>query len=112
MAIVRTKEEFKRAAKSGEHEIIVMGSLADTVRKAYKVQSLSKAALAAIGALAVATPFTYGVSGIVAVGLTGMELATIIFVIFVGVTLILAVLRDYEEIEASPGKVVLRKKKA
>ena len=128
---VKTAEELKQAKENRVDEIIIIGRLANQLKKAKKITALSGLSIAAltaatasimtIPAATVSAPVTGGVSfmgvGITAatttaaaVTLTGMEIATIIFIGSVGIIVIIAIFKDYEEIEFSKERMVLRKR--
>lgn len=116
---VATKDELKQASSSGAIEIVVEGELADKLRTTKKIATLGKYALglvtaAAAGSIAL-TPVTGGASlvGLAPVAaFTGIEVAAIIVAASLGIGLILAVFKGYEEISYSKGHLVLRKKQA
>jgi len=117
MTTVRTKEELKAAKENKVAEIVVVGELAQKLKRAKKIALLGGASIAALSvALGVATvtaPVTGGLSYIAAApvaALTGAEITAIIAVSAVGLTLVLAVFKDYEEISYESGKLVLKKK--
>lgn len=66
MLVINTKEELKRAKNSKVSEFAVEGKLAEDLLKAQKIAKLSKRAViilaSAVGAGAVAAPFTAGTS--------------------------------------------------
>lgn len=114
---VRTKAQLEQAKTAGEKEIIVEGDLADKLKKSKKVAMLSGASLAAllvaVGGATVTAPITGGVSYLVAApvaALTGLEIAAIITASFLGVSVIIALFKDYEEIGYSKGRLALRKR--
>ena len=117
---VRTKEQLQAAYDAGKAEIVVEGGLATRLRVGSKVRHAGRWALTVLG---VATRFTGRVasttanlsgmskgsaSGIAAI--TGLEIALIIAVSFVGLSLLIAVLKDYEYVEVSEEKVILKKR--
>ncbi len=136
--IVTTKSELESARKKKYEEIIVTGKLANDLKKSKIIAYASAATLAVVTAAIIAIPFTGGLSAAgavsalalesaavgftaatagasaataaTAVGLTGIEISTIIVVASLGITLILAVFKDYEEISYSDGTLTLRKK--
>lgn len=119
--VVSTKEELSRAKDDGAKNIEVVGELADKLKRAKRIATLGPVALAAIsGAAGLATITavpTAGVSyGFLAASLapvaafTGVEVMGIIFAVTLGLGLILAIFRGYEEIEYSKGRLVLRKR--
>ncbi len=117
MCIIRTKDELERAVDQGVQEIIIEGELAKKVRTGRKLKLYGAATIAAIGAAIAATPFTAGLS--LAIGapaiavLTGTEIALIIVCITLGIGLLLAIWKGYEEVIWEPGpppKLILRRK--
>jgi len=117
--IVRTKEELESAKNDREDEIVVEGELADKLKKSKKVAKLSGAGLAALtaalGVATIAAPVTGGLSYFAAApvaALTGVEIAAIITASALGLALIIALFKDYEEIEYSQGKLILRKRQS
>lgn len=113
---VKTKEQLKAAKEKGEKEIIVVGDLAKQLRIAKKVTVLGPVALGVITtALAIGVP-TGGLSMAMAAPIAakaGVDASVIIAVSFIGVSLVIALYKDYETIEFSmaPPKMVLKKKK-
>ncbi|WP_406868314.1 hypothetical protein [Paraburkholderia fungorum] len=96
---VTTSEELKEAQQAKIDEIFVTGELAGKLKSARKVTALGAVALAAIGAIAVTAIPSGGAStlGLVPVAaLTGVEIATIIFVVTIGLATIIALFRDYD----------------
>ena len=110
---VSTKYELESAKNDGADEITVIGELADKLHKAKKIAYVGAGTLAVLTAALAAAPFTGGFSMVgfapVAV-LTGLEIAAIIAAASVGLALIIAVFKGYDEIEYSNGKLVLKKK--
>lgn len=114
MVDVSTKEELKAAMERGVSEITVLGSLADDLHRSKRVAQLGAVALAAVAALGVAAIPTGGMSmlGLAPVAaLTGIEISGIILAVSVGVALILAVYKDYEDISYKNGELRFRKKR-
>jgi hypothetical protein len=136
---VTTKSELESARKKKYEEIIVTGKLANDLKKSKRIAYASAATLAIVTAAIIAIPFTGGLSAVgavgaialesaavtagftaatagataataTAVGLTGIEISTIIVAASLGITLILAVYKEYEEISYSDGTLTLRKK--
>lgn len=111
--VVTTKSELESAKDKEYKEIIVTGKLAKDLKKS---KSVAYAGAATIGILTVAlaaTPLTGGLSAFAAIpvaALTGMEISVIIIAASLGISLILAVFKEYEEISYSDGKLVLKKK--
>lgn len=116
--VVTTEAELEQAKEAGEPRIIVQGELADKLKKAKKITMLSAASMAvlvaAIGGATMLAPETFGLSFLAAApiaALTGIKIATIVIAASIGIALIIAVFKDYEEIEYAKGeKLILRKK--
>lgn len=118
---VETKAQLEQAKTAGEMEIIVQGKLADKLKKSKKVALLSGVSLvillAAAGGATVTAPVTGGASYFIAAPVvapvaayTGLEVAAIITAISLGIGLIIALFKEYEEVGYSKGRLVLRKK--
>ncbi len=114
---VTTKQELKEAQESHIENIIVMGELADKIKKAQKITKLGKVGLAvlttAIGIGVVTAPMTGGLSLLAAAPVaatTGLGTAAIISASAVGIALILAVYKGYDEISYENGKITFRRK--
>ena len=118
MTTVSTKEDLKKAKDAGVQEIVVVGEFADKLNKSKKIAFISAGALASVvaivGVAAIAAPETAGFSlaaaAPVAASISGMEIAAIIAASTIGIALIIAVFKDYEEIEAGHQKIILRKR--
>ena len=115
--IVTTKEELKAAQDQKVNEIIVSGELANKLKKAKQITKLGAAGLgiltAALGFGIVAAPVTGGLSMFAAApvaALTGLEITAIITASALGIALIIALFKDYEEISFENGKMTLRKR--
>ena len=109
---VSTKPELEDASNAGFREITVIGDLANNLLKAKKLAYVGAGTIALLTAALTAIPFTGGLSMVGAASiatLTGLEIAAIIAAASIGVTLIIAIFKDYEEIECSPGRLVLKK---
>lgn len=110
---VTTKEELDTARKSGVAEIVVRGALADKLKRGKKIALAGSITIAALAAALAATPMTGGLSFLAAApvaALTGFEIAAIIAAASIGLALIIALFKDYEEISYENGKLVLKKK--
>ena len=111
--MVRTKEELAAAKDQKYQEILVQGTLADDLKKSKKIALASGTVAVLLVAALAAIPFTAGIStlGLASVAtLTGMELVAVIAAVTVGLTLIIAVFKDYEEIYFKNGELKLRRK--
>jgi len=112
---VRTKSELESARVQGIEKIIVEGSLANKLKNSKRIAYVGGGTIAVLTAAIAAAPFTGGVSFLAAApiaALTGLEISAIIAVSAVGITLVIAVFKGYEEIEYSDGRLILRKKSA
>lgn len=119
MSVVTTKQELKAAKDRGDTKIIVKGDLANKLKTSKKITMVGAGTLAvltvALGAATVTAPVTGGLSYFAVApvaALSGMEIAAIITASAVGLTLLIAVFKDYEEISYSNGNLVLRRKKS
>lgn len=113
MNIVRTKEDLKAAKDRGDEEILIEGELVTELRRSRSLIYCSAGGIAVITAAIAAAPFTSGLSLAAAAAMTGTELAVIIFAVSIGLGLLLAIWRGYDEIEFSAGpppSMKLRKK--
>ncbi|MFA7240757.1 MAG: hypothetical protein WC091_11640 [Sulfuricellaceae bacterium] len=112
---VTTKNELESAKNNGYEEIIVSGSLANDLKKSKSIAYAGVTTIGILTAALAAAPFTGGISALAAVpiaALTGFEIAAIIIAASLGITLIIAIFKDYEEISFSDMRLVLRKKQA
>ncbi|MGF1764110.1 hypothetical protein [Aliivibrio kagoshimensis] len=110
---VRTKEELTRAKDREENEIIVVGKLADELKKTKKLAYVGTGTLDVLTTALVATPFTGGMSMFAAAplaALTGMEISGIIIAASLGITLVIAVFKGYDEISYKKGELILKRK--
>lgn len=113
-AQVTTKNALILAKKQGVDEIVVTGSLAKKLDTVKKIATAGTAVIALITTALGAMPFTGGLSAFAAApvaAMTGFEIAAIITAVSLGIGLIVALFRDYEEISFLNDKLVLRKKK-
>ena len=115
---VTTKDELKSAVDAGYDEIKISGDLAKKVKNAYKIKKYSKVAVAAlvtaIGATAVTGPLGLAFAAPIAV-VTGMEIAVILAVIFLGIGFVFFLTDHYDvdiEITTNPPAIIIRKKKS
>lgn len=115
--VVKSSEELEAAKKRGDKEIIIEGELANKLKRSKNLSMVGAGTLAVVtavlGVATVSAPFTGGVSYLAAApvaALTGLEIAAIIAATSVGLALVLAVYKDYEEVSFSDGRLVLRKK--
>jgi len=116
---VTTRSELEKA-KNNKFEIItVQGELANKLHKAKKITTLSKAGLGilgvAIGGAAIAAPFTGGLSFAAAAPVavaTGASIPAIIGASAVGLALVLAIFKNYEEVEFDASRGYLRLKRS
>ncbi len=110
---VSTKSELSSARDNGYDEIIVVGKLASDLKKAKTITYAGAVTITALGAALAAIPFTGGLSVFAAApiaALTGLEISAIIIAASLGIALIIAVFKDYEEISYRSGELTLRKR--
>ncbi|WP_079518082.1 hypothetical protein [Kosakonia radicincitans] len=120
---VTTKEQLKKAKEDNVEIIIVEGELARDLKRSKKVvlaiTGASGIALAGLIAAVTAAPATGGASflayaastGATAATFSGIEIASIILAGSIGITLLISIFKDYEEIEASTsGGIKLKRK--
>ena len=114
--IVKTREELKEAQEKGVDEIVVIGDLADKLKKSKLILKISAVAMALlIGAVGL-LPLTGGASVVVLgpiIALTGLDIGIITAATIIGIGLVTATYNDYEEYSYSPGppqELVLLKK--
>jgi hypothetical protein len=111
--IVTTKEDLSSAKDAGYEEIVIVGELADQVKRGKKIALAGAVVLGILTVTLAATPFTGGLSMFAAAPIavmTGTEVTAIIAVSMVGLSLLVAIFKDYEEIEYANGRLTLRKK--
>lgn len=119
---VTTKEQLKQARTDNISEIIVVGKLAKDLKQCKKITTLGTVSLGvlgtAIGVGVVAAPFTAGTSlGISALAAapvaasTGLTVSAIILASSLGIGFIMAIYKEYEEIEFDASKPSIRLKK-
>ena len=109
---VTTKEELQTAQKLNSKEIIVIGKLANDLKKSKKVMKLGKVGIIALAGVIGLAPFTGGVSlgvAATAAALTGLEISAIIIASSIGLSLLLAVHKGYEEVGYRDGYLHLKK---
>jgi len=115
--IVTTREKLKATKNNGENEIWVTGKLADKPKNTQKISTMGKAGLATLtatlGVAAITAPMTgeLGLSCALTKGVAMMdiELAAIITASTLGIAMLIALFKDYEEIEYSKGYLKLHK---
>lgn len=123
LVTVTTKEQLKKAKEDKVDVIVVEGELAENLKRSKKVAiaaaGVSGVALTGLIAAIAAAPATGGTSfllyagaaGTSAATFTGIEIASIILAGSIGITLLVGIFKDYEEIEASPsGGIKLKRK--
>lgn len=111
---VRSKDELEKAQNSKAEIIIIEGELANKIKKTKAVTKVSGVVIAAMIATCATIPLTGGGSVLVVsslAALSGLDIAVIIAAASIGIALIIAVFRDYEEIEFSNGKMILKLKR-
>ena len=111
---VRSKDELEKAQNSRAEIIIIEGELANKIKKTKAVTKVSGVVIAAMIATCATIPLTGGGSVLVVsslAALSGLDIAVIIAAASIGIALVIAVFRDYEEIEFSNGKMILKLKR-
>jgi hypothetical protein len=113
---VSNKAELQNAVQGKAGEIEVVGDLARSVHKARKARKIGGTALILAGLGALAAPLTGGVSGVAAASSVGAGgVALIIGVSVIGAGLLLAILKEYDEIEFNGGPppvLILKRRKS
>ncbi|NMX65643.1 hypothetical protein HBO12_22165 [Pseudomonas sp. WS 5059] len=112
---VRTKTELESAKNAGYEQITVQGELADKLKSSKKIAVAGTITVGLLTAALAAVPFTGGLSMAAAApiaALTGLEIAAIIAAASLGLGLIIALFKGYEEISFEKGKMVLKKKQS
>lgn len=112
MLIIKTKDELQKAIDNKVEQFYVEGELAEQLKKGQKITTLGKIALGVLTASIITVPATGGVSGVVGLiavkTLTGLEIAAIMAVAFLGVGMLIALFKDYNveyETDLNSGKV-------
>lgn len=111
---VRSKDELEKAQNSKAEIIIIEEELANEIKKTKAVTKVSGVVIATMIATFATIPLTGGGSVLVVsslAALSGLDIAVIIAAASIGIALIIAVFRDYEEIEFSNGKMILKLKR-
>jgi len=112
--IVYTREELKKAKEQKIDNIVIKGELANKLHKAKKIAKLSTATIGIIIAALGAAPITGGISTFAVApvaALTGMEIAAIIAAASVGISLIVAVFKNYDIVKYKDGELILERNK-
>ena len=120
--VVTTKDELEKAVKDGVDTIIVQGKLVDNIKRIKSLRNKSKIMLWTLGAIATSIP-TGGVSIPIAylaatstAALTGTEIALILAIALLGMSLILQIMDKYDvdgEVEIKGVvKIKLKKKQS
>ena len=119
VVVVKTKKELENAYEKGYDEIIVKGKLAKQLHRSKKIVGLSATSIAAIAGLStisvVTAPVTGGISLVVAATpvavVTGVEVVFILADVIIGIALIIAIFKDYEEIDVDMKNHTLKLRK-
>lgn len=131
--VVTTKDELEKAVKDGIDTIIVQGKLANNVKRIKSIKRKSKITLLTLGVIAatipasaILAPASGGVSIPIAyftatstAALTGTEIALILAIALLGMSLILQILDNYDlKMDAKgklgdvEGEIILEKKQS
>ncbi len=103
---------MKKAYNKNYETIIIEGELAKKIYNSRKLFK-SKAALASLAIIGTSIFFTKGLTALAVVPLaaiTGTEVVAIIAVCVIGIGFLIALFKDYEEIEMSATHIKLRRK--
>lgn len=112
---IRTKEQLRDIQRLGVDEIELLGELADKLKAAQQVAKLGQAGASMLGNVLGAAV----VAGLQkpsepmmqkAVEATGASVNSVVASVGLGVGLVLAIFRDYEEITYEEGRLVLRRR--
>lgn len=120
--IVTTKEQLKNAVLAGEEDILLQGEVLKYYKAASKLRKIGKFSIGIAIAGAMVAPFTVGLSGLATIGTMGViagaaasvslsTIALVTFIAFIGVGLLFAIFRDYDEIEIEGLGIKLKFKK-
>ena len=120
---VYNKKELKQALKNGTEEIIICGDFADTVKKALKVKKYGPKAIAILAAsipLAIAAPIAAPIASPLYVAAlepvaaeAGVALPIVVAVTIIGgLSIVLAILNEYEVIEIKAGFIKIHLKRS
>lgn len=99
--VVRSKKELECAIERKEKDIVIVGELAEDVKRTERVKTLGPIALGTLGTALAAIPFSGGLStfGVIPIAISiGLSPAIIILIITIGLTLILTLIKDYDEV--------------
>lgn len=116
---VKTRDELKRAQKSGCQEIIVLGHLAKEIYNARVLKAMSKAAigsLLAIGGIGAATAIptgglSIGLASVLALPVAGVSTETLLLLAALGSVLV-AIVNEYDmEYDFKRNRLILKKRR-
>ena len=116
---VKTRDELKRAQKSGCQEIIVLGHLAKEIYNARVLKAMSKAAiesLLAIGGIGAATAIptgglSIGLASALALPVAGISTETLLLLAALGSVLV-AIVKEYDmEYDFKRNRLILKKRR-
>ncbi|KAA0796731.1 hypothetical protein DN398_25380 [Bacillus sp. JAS102] len=98
---VSNKEELELAIKNKVSTILCTGDIAEKVNRSYKMKTVSKFTLPILAAAIAGIPFTVGMSttAIIPVAtLSGLEIAAIAAIIYLGFTLVKQIISEYDKV--------------
>ncbi|PGM56017.1 hypothetical protein [Bacillus thuringiensis] len=101
---VSTKDELELAINNKAATILCTGDIAEKVNKSYKMKTVSKFVLPVLAASIVGIPFTSGLSAASAVtiaGLSGLELAAVMAIVFLGYSLVVQIINKYDKVSVN-----------
>ena len=103
-SVVRTKQQLQTAVDQGASVIEVRGEFAEQLSKALQLSKVSSWTLRFLSISLAAIPFTGGLSAFAAAPvavLSGLEIALIIAVLALGISLVLLILKEYDVVTTS-----------
>jgi hypothetical protein len=98
---VKTRDNLESVKDKGVNDITVEGELASKLKTSQRIAQLSAASIAVLISIVGLSPFTGGLSFVRLapfVAFTGLEISAILIAASIGLALIIAVFRGYEEI--------------
>lgn len=116
---VTTKEELQKAKDLKYEEIIIVGEIANQLEKSKKIAKMGKIGLAVLSASLAGIPFTGGSSAVVGFAAvsatTGLSVVAIAAAVYLGITLIVGLLGEYDisaevDIGTVNAKITLKRK--
>jgi hypothetical protein len=101
---VATKDELELAINNKAATILCTVDIAEKVNRSYKMKTVSKFVLSVLAASIVGIPFTSGLSAASAftiAGLSGLELAAVMAIVYLGFSLVEQIINKYDKVAVS-----------